>query len=378
MSRNIRGDESVLENVLSLVEALLQLSEQQDCESKLPLCVVWNADKLRITGYETKKTTGNRTKTTEVGTKKEYLLNQIKDTGRSLKLPRQKAESSVSQNERELQELQTALDWLKNLGVREDERANKNQGYWKFTLTLKHQTAMPEDNLEVVKQKWNEYQKTNLKETFQVETTDNSFDWRETCRTKLEKHKRLTTNELLFADDEMKFELNEIHVPLALVERNKLKKCSEDISAEQGSRLYEPSYEEKQRFEHQAFLEQIIGDGVGKTQGHRIALIGEPGAGKTTQLQTIAFWTLDKNLRLPIWISLADLQGKRVENYLLQDWLKDALEVVRVTEEQENAFVDLFKNNRVWLLLDAADEMSSLQPLTEISQQLTGWVKNAR
>lgn len=29
-------------------------------------------------------------------------------------------------------------------------------------------------------------------------------------------------------------------------------------------------------------------------------------------------------------------------------------------------------------MLDAADEMSSLQPLTEISQQLTGWVKNAR
>ncbi|PHM08062.1 NACHT domain-containing protein [Nostoc sp. 'Peltigera malacea cyanobiont' DB3992] len=44
----------------------------------------------------------------------------------------------------------------------------------------------------------------------------------------------------------------------------------------------------------------------------------------------------------------------------------------------ENAFADLFKNNRVWLLLDAADEMSSPQPLTEISQQLTGWVKNAR
>ncbi|MEH2294810.1 NACHT domain-containing protein [Nostoc sp.] len=32
----------------------------------------------------------------------------------------------------------------------------------------------------------------------------------------------------------------------------------------------------------------------------------------------------------------------------------------------------------MWLLLDAADEMSSPQPLTEISQQLTGWVKNAR
>ncbi|MHC5769498.1 MAG: NACHT domain-containing protein [Nostoc sp.] len=75
---------------------------------------------------------------------------------------------------------------------------------------------------------------------------------------------------------------------------------------------------------------------------------------------------------------MADLQGKSVENYLLQDWLKNALEVVRVKEEQENAFADLFKNNSVWLLLDAADEMSSPQPLTEISQQLTGWVKNAR
>nr|WP_322652459.1 HEAT repeat domain-containing protein [Nostoc sp. CmiVER01]MDZ8121084.1 HEAT repeat domain-containing protein [Nostoc sp. CmiVER01] len=378
MSRNIRADESVLENVLSLVEGLLQLSEKQDCESKLPLCVVWNAEKLRITGYKSQQTRGNRSKTTEVGTKKEYLLNQIKDAGKTLKLPPQKAESNVSQKDRELQELQIALDWLWKLGVREPQKAANNQGYWKFTLTLKHQTATIKENLEVVKQKWKEYQKTNLKETFQLQTTDNSFDWQEICGAMLEKHKRLTTNELLFADDEMKFELEAIHVPLALVERNKPKKCSEDISAEQGSRLYEPSYEEKQRFEHQAFLEKIIRDGVGKTQGHRIALIGEPGAGKTTQLQTIAFWILKKNLGLPIWISLADLQGKSLENYLLQDWLKNALEVVRVKEEQENAFADLFKNNRVWLLLDAADEMSSLQPLTEISQQLTGWVKHAR
>ncbi|MFN7413717.1 MAG: NACHT domain-containing protein [Dolichospermum sp.] len=378
MSKNIRRNESALENVLSLVEALLQLSVEQECESKLPLCVVWNADKLQITGYESKQTTGNRTKTTEVGTKKEYLIKQIKNAGKTLKLPPQKAQPSFSQDKRELDELQTALDWLKELGVREDQKSTKSQGYWKFTLTLKHQTATIKENLEVVKQKWKEYQKTNSKETFQEQTTDNSLDWQDICRAMLEKHKRLTTNELLFADDEMKFELEEIHVPLALVERTKPKKCSEDISAEQGSRLYEPSYEEKQRFEHEAFLEQVIRDGVGKTKGQRIALIGEPGAGKTTQLQTIAFWILNNNLGLPIWISLADLQGKSVENYLLQDWLKNALEVVRVKEEQENAFAELFKNNPVWLLLDAADEMSSLQPLTDISQQLRGWAKNAR
>ncbi|MBD0303480.1 MAG: signal transduction protein, partial [Tolypothrix sp. T3-bin4] len=191
-----------------------------------------------------------------------------------------------------------ALDCLKELGVREDEKAAKNQGYWKFILTLEHQTATREKNLEVVKQKWNQHRKTNYSTESQIQTADKSFDWQEICRAMLEKHKRLTTNQLLFADEEMKFELEEIHVPLALVERNKLKQCREDISAEQGSRLYEPSYEEKQRFEHQAFLGQVIRDGVGKTQGQRIALIGEPGAGKTTQLQTIAFWILDNNLGL--------------------------------------------------------------------------------
>ncbi|MFN6496029.1 MAG: hypothetical protein RMX65_003145 [Nostoc sp. DedQUE01] len=90
MSRNIRGDESVLENVLSLVEALLQLSQEQDCESKLPLCVVWNADKLRINGYKSQQTRGNRSKIAEVGTKKEYLLQQIKNVGKTLKLPGKK------------------------------------------------------------------------------------------------------------------------------------------------------------------------------------------------------------------------------------------------------------------------------------------------
>jgi hypothetical protein len=67
MPRNIRRDKSALDNVLSLVEALLQLSEEQDYESKPSLCVVWNADKLRITGYKSEQTRGKSSKTTEVG-----------------------------------------------------------------------------------------------------------------------------------------------------------------------------------------------------------------------------------------------------------------------------------------------------------------------
>lgn len=285
--------------------------------------------------------------------------------------------------------IRNALNCLISLKIIKDKRGQTNaktrtnSKVWLFAL--KFPSIDKKENLNwLFKQggEWDKCREAQKNNSAKVPKTpkekSQGVDWQEICNAMLEKHKRLTTNELLFADDEMKFELEAIHVPLALVERKKPQKYSEDISAEQGSQLYEPSYEEKQRFEHEAFLEKIIRDGVGKTQGHRIALIGEPGAGKTTQLQTIAFWILNNNLGLPIWISLADLQGKSVENYLLQDWLKNALEVVRVKEEQENAFADLFKNNRVWLLLDAADEMSSPQPLTEISQQLTGWVKNAR
>ncbi|BDI14661.1 hypothetical protein ANSO36C_04630 [Nostoc cf. commune SO-36] len=277
-------------------------------------------------------------------------------------------------------QIREALSRLKDfLKILEDNRTQtKGVDIWHFTLKLWSKDK--KKNLDQVEQAW-ETSRPEKSKALQANSqkSDESY-WQDICGAMLEKHKRLTTNELLFADDEMKFELEAIHVPLALVERNKPKKCSEDISAEQGSRLYEPSYEEKQRFEHEAFLEQIIRDGVGKTQGHRIALIGEPGAGKTTQLQTIAFWILNNNLGLPIWISLADLQGKSVENYLLQDWLKNALKLRDVQEEHKNALEKLFKNknNRVWLLLDAADEMSSFQPLTEISQQLEGWIENAR
>jgi hypothetical protein len=164
-------------------------------------------------------------------------------------------------------------------------KTRTNSKVWLFAL--KFPSIDKEENLNwLFKQggEWDKCREAQKNNSAKVPKTakekSQGVDWQEICNAMLEKHKRLTTNELLFADDEMKFDLEAIHVPLALVERNKPKKCSEDISPEQGSRLYEPSYEEKQRFQHEAFLEQVIRDGVGKTQGHRIAalveLIGNP------------------------------------------------------------------------------------------------------
>ncbi len=247
MPRNIRWDESVQKNVLNLVEALLYQADDQldDLALKAAVHVEWvTANKLRVTGKE-KQTRRKREQVIEVGTRKEHLVKLVNKTGKSLNLPQRKKESGSSQPERELAEVQTALDCLRELGVFEEEKnTRKNQGYWKFTLTLKHQTATREENLEVVRQKWKEHPKTNslvTSSTTPIQEAEKSIDWQNICLATLEKQKRLTTNELLSADEDMKFELDDIHVPLALVQRTKPDKRSGDVSPEEGSRLLQPT-----------------------------------------------------------------------------------------------------------------------------------------
>ncbi|GET44367.1 HEAT repeat domain-containing protein [Microseira wollei] len=204
-------------------------------------------------------------------------------------------------------------------------------------------------------------------------------DWRQVCQEMLQaqNNRRLTTNPLT-AGDGLTFELDEIYVPLGLVERKQRERLLGDISPEEGSRIYEPetSDEITQTFHNNEFFELVLRPGKSK----RIAIIGEPGAGKTTLLQKIAAWVIDNTSDVPIWISLADLQGKTIEEYLLNNWLRSATRKVRVTPEIEEALGELFNSRRVWLLLDGVDEMvtESGNALAQISKQLTGWVSDAR
>lgn len=375
MARNIRWDESVLENAIALLDALLQLVEQQSEDVKAPLVVRWENNRLRVTGFETKQTNGKRSRIVEVGTKKEHLLSQIKAADKSLKCPKNK----------ELEEIKTVLYLFLELEVRQDEESAKNKGYWKFTLALKHQTASNTQNLEVVKQKWREHPKTtSQKNSITTESTNTSINWHNICGEMLVKYKRLTTNELLFADEDMKFQFDDIHVPLALVQRTKTEKRQENILPEFGSHLLQPAeYEEKQKFEYDDFLEKVLKQGNGKTQGKRVALIGEPGAGKTTLLQAIASWILENNLGLPIWISLADLQMqdgrlKDFGDYLRESWLWKA--IANLTPAIKTEFTKQFEFGQVWLLLDGVDEitMSNNSPLQAISFQLQGWMAKSR
>jgi HEAT repeat protein len=212
------------------------------------------------------------------------------------------------------------------------------------------------------------------------------IDWRQICRDMLEAQNlgRLTTNPLT-AGDGAAFELDEIYVPLGLVERKKRDRRSGDVSPEQGSQLYvgtDPVSAQDEiikTFHQDEFFEQVLRLG----RSRRIAIIGEPGAGKSTLLQKIAAWVLDNTEDVPIWISLADLQGKSLKAYLLEDWLENATRRVHVSEEMQKTLGELFNSGRVWLLLDAVDEMAvgvttGGLPLQLIANQITGWVADAR
>ncbi|MDB9376460.1 NACHT domain-containing protein, partial [Nodularia sphaerocarpa] len=369
MPRNIRWDESLLENVLILVEALMQLSELQpeNLQPKPPLYVQWEADKLRVTGYKTTSTRGKIARTVEVGTKKEDLLKLVTREGKTLKLPQRQKESGSSPPERELQEVQYFLDSLRELGLLKEYGKNtKNQGYWKFTLTLKHQTASKEENLQVVKQKWNEHPKT--KATSQTTpTTDRSIDWRDIC------HKSLENAKLRHKATEKGFEVN-VDVSLGLVERKQQQRRGEHEQREQENVYALDKEVIVKTYEHDNFLQEVIGKKPAGNHKH-IAIIGEPGAGKTTLLTNIASFIKDKSEDLPIFISLANLQRKTIEDYLLKIWLTQAMKLVKVvvTPEIEHQLIERFRKRGVWLLLDGVDEMgesSPIQALSKINQAL--------
>ena len=207
------------------------------------------------------------------------------------------------------------------------------------------------------------------------------INWREVCFEAVTTKRKLTTNHLTTGDG-VEFGLDEIYVPLGLVERQKKERRAGDVAPEEGSRLYAPEeeYEVTRTYQNDQFFEQVLQRGDShNSKGRRLAVIGEPGAGKTTLLQKIGDWVFNSTQRdVAIWVSLADLQGRSLEEYLLQKWLKDALGVVQVTPEKAEALAELFKNGRVWLLLDGVDEMADANPLYSIASQITGWVATAK
>lgn len=201
--------------------------------------------------------------------------------------------------------------------------------------------------------------------------------WRETCRELLNQWKGLTTNVLTISNG-VRFQLDEMFVPLGVVERRqKTRYHSDGGSPEQGSELYE---ERVTPISQNEFFEQVLRQGQSKnSQGKRVAIIGEPGAGKTTQLQKIGDWILKETDGIPIWIPLAELGTRSLEEYLLNRWLKTATSELKISQSDRDELEQLLKTGRVWLLLDAVDEMTIADALHQIAIQMNeGWLRNVR
>ncbi|MGB3507874.1 MAG: NACHT domain-containing protein [Microcoleaceae cyanobacterium] len=217
-----------------------------------------------------------------------------------------------------------------------------------------------------------------------------SLDWKKICEAILKQQQKqwLTTHSLSEVGNK---QVLDIYVPLGLVESQKPARPYPNIPAETGSEFYR---EKITPIENEVFFEQVIKLGKSlKSQGGRIAIIGEPGAGKTTLLQKVAFEILNSG-GLPIWIDLADWEKeKNLEYLLLEKWLKAALPTInklspaavsstrKVSEELQDIFVEEFERGRVWLLLDGVDEMAEKfgNPLTIISEEIKeSWVTQGR
>ncbi|NJR48177.1 MAG: NACHT domain-containing protein [Leptolyngbyaceae cyanobacterium CSU_1_3] len=232
----------------------------------------------------------------------------------------------------------------------------------------------------------------------QVPSPPLDINWQEVSHRRLsEQRLQLTTNPMTRGED-VDYQVEHVFVPLGLVERKKIPRRKRDVLPERGSELYQEGGNEgtdadlaeeievTQRFEHEEFLEQVLRQRKSpKSQGSRIAIIGEPGAGKTTLLQQIAGWictTFPESI--VIWVSLADLQGNTIEYYLEKIWLKSIIREAGGAENSvadERNFADQFQRGQVWLLLDGLDEMQSpANSLSEIQRQIQegGWVRQAR
>ncbi len=135
---------------LDFVEALLALADEEITlppdKLKAQFKLEWvKESELRVSGTSEQKQRNGQSKPIEKGIHRD-------DLGVLLETYRQ---ANILAEAR-TQMVQDAISCLKDLGILQEHQSNKNQGFRKFSLCLKHQTAKREDNLQVIKDKWKE------------------------------------------------------------------------------------------------------------------------------------------------------------------------------------------------------------------------------
>ncbi len=278
-----------------------------------------------------------------------------------------------------IDQIKEALKRLEDfISILEDNRPHRSGSeVWHFTLNLWHSRNDRSANLQCFDTEWEQRRPQKSKQVAPappISPAPASPDfWLQLCQSSLkdQQYERLTTNPLTIGDG-VAFELAQVYVPLEVERRSSDRS---ELSTKDATLDDVEESEAQQTIAIDQFLAFLLQSG---SEAQRIAIVGEPGSGKTTLLQKVAAYLLDRQL-LPIWISLADLQGQTLEQYLLNDWLKTATRQIVVSTELQLEFGQQFNQGRVWLLLDAVDEMAidASLALSMISRQLRGWIADA-
>ena len=204
-----------------------------------------------------------------------------------------------------------------------------------------------------------------------TELENNSIDWLAICEGMLDKQR--DANELRRKATGLGAE-NHVYMPLGLVEtKAKKQEQTPNNQDESGNKLKT----EEVVYPHAQFLEDLLN---WRRENKHIAIAGEAGAGKTTFLVTIAE-KLKNSQHLPVFIGLADLQGRSLKTYIHDVWLPLALNQREATEEQKESLFQQFQSGKIWLLLDALDEMqakSSAEALDKINREIKEIIGQSR
>jgi NACHT domain len=211
-------------------------------------------------------------------------------------------------------------------------------------------------------------------------------DLRQLCLTMLEP-KKCTVDYWLNRADSLPFEQLDF-VPLGLLEQQKDQNgrnidyaVTEKFDAEEQKKDQNgrnSDYAVTEKFDREdRFFDEVLRDGKKspKSQGRRLAIIGESGAGKTTLLLKIGFWMLEHTDEIPLWIDGTKIGTKPLHEYL-EEWLKEAYgKLGNLPPEWIVNLEQRLENGSICLLLDGVEEQGS--QLTE-KLKLTGWVGKCR
>lgn len=159
MARKYGKNETTLNNVLKLVKALLALADEEIAvpgdKLKATFKVEWVKENELLVSGKVQEKRNNRTKTVEKGITKEDLWTLVESSGEALELSQVKDErKKPTEAERKSNAVQDVIDCLKHLNILFEKLIDgkptvKTQGFWKFSLKLKHQTKTKE-NLEFI------------------------------------------------------------------------------------------------------------------------------------------------------------------------------------------------------------------------------------